>query len=73
MLITKANTEQRNAIISLLRLEKLPVEDLSVTLKHFFVATDAGGVIGAIGLELYGSCGLLRSMVVAHRNGSCIL
>lgn len=70
MLITKANTEQRNAIIALLRLEKLPVEDLPATLDNFFVATHANQVIGAIGLEQYGRCGLLRSMVVdnAHRN-----
>lgn len=68
--ITKATESQRESIISLLQTEKLPVDDLPASLNNFLVAMDNNTVVGAIGLELYGDCGLLRSMVVAkdHRN-----
>ncbi|NTS40446.1 GNAT family N-acetyltransferase [Flavisolibacter sp. BT320] len=68
--ISKADPGQRGAIIKLLQAESLPVEDLPASLNDFFVAKDAGNVIGAIGLERYGDGGLLRSLVVdkAYRN-----
>ena len=44
--------------------EKLPVEDLPADLDNFFIALDHDNVIGAIGLEKYNHCGLLRSLVV---------
>lgn len=68
--ISKATTNQRQRIIQLLQAEKLPVDDLPASLDNFFVAMDNEKVIGTIGLELYGDCGLLRSMVVdkEHRN-----
>lgn len=68
--ITKANNGQRQSIVSLLQSEKLPVEDLPVSLDNFFVALVNNKIIGAIGLEPYDNCGLLRSMVVdkEHRN-----
>lgn len=68
--ISRATANQRQAIIQLLQAEKLPVDDLPASLDNFFVATEDDKVIGAIGLELYGDCGLLRSMVVdkEHRN-----
>ncbi len=62
--IIKAVGSQRKALIQLLQAESLPVDDLPASLDHFFVAQDKDQVIGAIGLELYGGCGLLRSMVV---------
>ncbi|MFL5747170.1 MAG: arsenic resistance N-acetyltransferase ArsN2 [Niastella sp.] len=62
--IAKAGNEQRQAIITLLQSEKLPVEDLPASMENFFVALNADKVIGAIGLEQYDNCGLLRSMVV---------
>ena len=69
-MIAKATNEQRQEIISMLQAENLPVEDLPVVLDNFFVAMEGGKLVGAIGLELYGNYGLLRSMVVgkAHRN-----
>jgi amino-acid N-acetyltransferase len=68
--ITKATYRQREAIIKLLQAEKLPIDDLPSSLENFFVAVDDDKLIGVIGLELYGDCGLLRSMVVdkEHRN-----
>lgn len=70
--ITPAKNEQRQAIVALLQSEKLPVEDLPASLDNFFVALHEEDVIGAIGLEKYDNCGLLRSMVVnkAYRNKS---
>jgi amino-acid N-acetyltransferase len=68
--ISRATNYQRQIIIQLLQAEKLPVDDLPLTLDNFFVATEDNTVIGAIGLELFGNCGLLRSLVVSreHRN-----
>jgi len=68
--IIKTGNEQRDAVIALLQSANLPVKDLPNTLDNFFVALHDGKVIGAIGLEQYGDCGLLRSMVVdqRHRN-----
>ena len=70
--ITKAGNHYRQSIVSLLQSEKLPVDDLPSQLDNFFVAIEAGKVIGAIGLEQYDNCGLLRSMVVnnEYRNQS---
>jgi amino-acid N-acetyltransferase len=62
--ISKANNGQRQLIVALLESEKLPVADLPALLDNFFVASENGKVIAAIGLEQYGNCGLLRSMVV---------
>jgi amino-acid N-acetyltransferase len=47
-----------------LKSEKHPSEDLSGDLANFFVAKDNALVVGAIGLEIYGDDGLLRSLVV---------
>lgn len=68
--IIKATPQRRREVIDLLAEEHLPTTDLSAQLDNFFVATDNNKVIGAIGLEKYNDCGLLRSMVVikAYRN-----
>jgi amino-acid N-acetyltransferase len=70
MKIIQANQTHRQAIIELLKAEKLPVDDLPGNPDHFFVASIDDEIIGAIGLELYPPFGLLRSMVVQkdHRN-----
>jgi amino-acid N-acetyltransferase len=70
IVITKASDNQRPLVIALLQTEKLPVEDLPVSLANFFVAQNDEKVIGAIGLEQYGNYALLRSMVVSkeYRN-----
>lgn len=64
MKIIQANQTHRQAIIELLKEEKLPVDDLPGDLDHFFIASMDDGIVGAIGLELYLPFGLLRSMVV---------
>lgn len=62
--IRKATEAQRAAINALLKAEHLPADDLPAALDHFLVVEQEGEVIGAIGLEPYGTAGLLRSMVV---------
>lgn len=50
--------------VALLSSEKLPASDLPATLKNFFVMIENEELIGVIGLEIYGSYGLLRSLAV---------
>ena len=61
------------AIERLLEKSSLPLTDTAESLEHFFVHEgDDGSVLGVAGLELYGSTGLLRSVVVtgsARRQG----
>ena len=54
----------RENVITLLAAVKLPVIDLPQRLDNFFVALETDKVVGAVGLEVYGSYGLLRSLVV---------
>lgn len=54
----------REDVIALLSSEKLPTNDLPSTLKNFFVMIENEELIGVIGLEIYGSYGLLRSLAV---------
>lgn len=64
MYIIEAGSQMRDEIIALLQSQKLPVEDLPLTLTDFYVAKEAGKIIGIIGMERFGQFGLLRSMVV---------
>ncbi len=57
-------TNYRDDIIALLSAEKLPTSDLPESLENFSVIIENGGLVAAIGLEIYGSYGLLRSLVV---------
>jgi amino-acid N-acetyltransferase len=63
MKITLA-TEYREAIVSLLRTEKLPADDLPGALDDFRVVVKNKELAGIAGLEVYGSYGLLRSLAV---------
>jgi len=60
---------QRQEVIDLLSAARLPVEDLTASLEQFFVALEDDAITGIIGMETYGSEGLLRSMLVlpSHR------
>lgn len=66
MIIQEATATHRGPILKLLAENKLPSEDIGEMPEHFWVALDNSQVIGAIGLELYGTYGLLRSMVVSE-------
>jgi amino-acid N-acetyltransferase len=56
--------KHRATVVTLLKAEKLLTDDLPESLENFVVATDAEGVIGVAGLEVYGQYGLLRSVAV---------
>lgn len=72
MTITQAAGADIPAIVQLLKANDLPVDDIVAGKQLFFIATNNGQPIGAIGLETHGSDGLLRSLVVdgAWRNRS---
>lgn len=64
--LRQARSEDWDAIRHLLADSGLPTEDLGPNrLDGFLVATDNGGIVGLIGLEVFGTTGLLRSLVVA--------
>ena len=54
-------------ILQLLRARGLPSDGAAEHLDDFIVAADGRDVLGAIGLERYGSIGLLRSLAVEER------
>ncbi len=65
--IEEAREADRTSILSLLESVGLPTEGVSERPSDFLVARDADGkVIGCIGLERYGSVGLLRSAAVTR-------
>jgi amino-acid N-acetyltransferase len=51
-------------IKSLLKNADLPYEDIDLARHEFIVATYGAKIVGAVGLEPYGECGLLRSLAV---------
>ena len=62
--VRSATSRDRQAVIRLLQAAALPTDGVPATLHDFYVAEDHGRIVGAIGLELYGDDGLLRSAVV---------
>ena len=64
--------EDWSRIRSLLAACELPSTDVAAGQQDFIVAEADGGIVGAIGIELFGAEGLLRSLVVdpdARRRG----
>jgi amino-acid N-acetyltransferase len=58
-------------VVRLLEAAELPTAGLEPSLPDFLVAEENGRVVGAVGLEVFGDCALLRSAVVdAGRRGS---
>jgi len=53
------------AVTGLLDAAGLPTAGLSPSLADFLVAEAGDGIVGAVGLEVYGGAALLRSAVVA--------
>jgi amino-acid N-acetyltransferase len=57
----------RSTAVALLQPQGLPVSDISAEhLEHFFFVGPDGSPTGLVGLELYGTDALLRSLVVAE-------
>ena len=58
-------------VVRLLEAAGLPTAGLTPSLPDFLVAEESGRIVGAVGLEVYGEYGLLRSAVVdASRRSS---
>ncbi|ULQ51814.1 arsenic resistance N-acetyltransferase ArsN2 [Flavihumibacter fluvii] len=64
LFIEPAAAEDFSSVCALLESEQLPISDLRKDMKHFFLAIIGETTVGAIGLDPYGSAGLLRSMIV---------
>jgi amino-acid N-acetyltransferase len=66
--ITRASAEDLGGVVSLLESLQLPAAGVADHFGNFFVAREKNGrLAGAIGLERYGTLGLLRSAAVAPR------
>jgi len=59
-----AREEDFPAVIRLLERAKLPLAGVREHWDHFLVADSSGQLLGAVGLEIHGRSGLLRSLVV---------
>jgi amino-acid N-acetyltransferase len=58
----------RSAAVALLQAEGLPASDLTdAQLEHFFFSGSDGSPTALVGLEIYGSDALLRSLVVSAK------
>ena len=64
MSLRPALPHEHPAVRSLLTDAALPIDDLDGSQVQFFVATDHSGPVAAVGLEVLGEVGLLRSLVV---------
>lgn len=64
LFIEPAAAEDFSSVCAMLESEQLPTSDLRPDLHHFFLAIVGDSTVGAIGLDPYGSSGLLRSMIV---------
>ena len=62
--VRPATSGDYEAVAELLRAAQLPLDGVPRMLTEFYVAENRGRVLGAIGLQSYGSDGLLRSVVV---------
>jgi amino-acid N-acetyltransferase len=71
--LRQAQPDDWDAVQSLLLASELPVDDLGPQkLDGFLIAEDGNAIVGLIGLEVSGTVGLLRSLVVeknARRSG----
>ena len=65
LMICPATAKDERDIRDLLTDGKLPNEDIHAHLPNFLVAWFDDTMVGAVGLEIYGKIGLLRSLVVA--------
>ena len=64
-LVRPATSGDVAAITRLLEASSLSPDGLVEFLDHFLVALDGEDIVGTVGLEPYGSAGLLRSLAVA--------
>ena len=66
-----ARFAELDAIAALLRSAGLPTEDLDATmLDSFVVVTNSEACVGVVGIEVYGSDALVRSLAIERRHRS---
>lgn len=63
-MISAARREDLPGIQDLLHRCGLPATDVEEHLEHFLVVRRDGGIIGTVGLEVFGNAALLRSLAV---------
>lgn len=63
--VETASRTELPQILALLERAKLPVAGVEDHAGSFLVARDDEGLVGCVGLEIYGDVGLLRSLVVS--------
>jgi len=68
MKIRKAINRDLDAVEGLLSASVLPLDGVKENLSGFIVAEEGGRIIGAVGLEKFGSIALLRSAVVSNEH-----
>jgi len=68
MKIRKATIRDLDAVEGLLSANDLPLDGVKENLSGFVVAEEGSRVIGAVGLEKFGSIALLRSAVVSNEH-----
>lgn len=67
LLIRAAQVADLPSVLELLQASRLPTDDLAQGLPgKFFVAHADGVLVGVVGLEVFGSDGLLRSLAVVE-------
>jgi amino-acid N-acetyltransferase len=66
-LIRAASPGDLTAIIQLLQQRNLPTEGIAEHLVNFLVGEVKGRIIGTVGLELYGTKGVVRSLAVVSQ------
>ena len=64
-MIRAAQPSDLTVMCELLAAANLPTSGVAKHLQTFLVVERAGEIVGVVGLEVYGSVGLLRSLVVA--------
>lgn len=70
--VRKAEKENTDCVVSLLEANGLPYQDVRMNPESFFVAYSDSACIGAGGVEIYGTDGLFRSVVITDSNrGQC--
>jgi len=62
--IQKAGEKDFETVCKLLLQENLPIVDLNPLLENFFIAVEDNKLTGVIGMDRYGTDGLLRSAIV---------
>jgi len=70
-MLRRARDHDLEPVLRLLSESKLPTEGVAEAFANYVIAEGAGNPIGAVGMEMYGRYGLLRSAVVGPSWQGC--